>query len=182
MRRLLLVLAPLAPLALAACGGGQAPAGAEPRVVVKLTSPSDAKLVRVDTVQVRGTVSPGNASVQVDGQDATVHDGRFTADVRLRGGANVIDATATAPQRRADADAIRVVRDLRVSVPQLLGDDPDAAEAQLRNLGLQPQQQRGGGFLDRLIPGALQVCSTQPAGGELVDANTTVTVVVARNC
>jgi hypothetical protein len=177
MRRLLLLLAPLA---VAACGGQSR--GAEPRVSVNVTAPVDAKLLRADSVQVKGTVSPGNASVQVDGQDASVSGGTFAAQVALQPGANLIDVTATAPGRRAVADAVRVMRDTRIEVPRLLGYDADAATAQLRNLGLDPKQERGGGFLDRIIPGALQVCQTQPDAGTLVAAHTTVTVVVARHC
>jgi hypothetical protein len=178
MRRLGILLAPFV---LAACGG-QAHAGAEPRVTVKLTAPSDAKLLRADSVQVQGTVSPGDAQVEVNGSPAAVNGGAFVAQVALRAGANVIDVTATAPGRRADADAIRVTRDIRVAIPHLEGDDRDAASAQLRSLGLDPREQRGGNFLDRFIPGALQVCETQPPAGTLVNPHTTVTVVVARNC
>jgi Glucodextranase, domain B len=177
MRRLALILAPLA---LAGCGAART--GSEPRVSVRLTAPGDTKLVRSDTVHVRGTVSPSGASVQVDGQDATVEGGTFVAEVALQPGANVIDATATAPGRRADADAIRVTRDVRVAIPQLQGDDPDAADDQLRTMGLVPVQKRGGSLLDRFFPGALQVCATQPDAGALVDPHTTVTVVVARGC
>jgi uncharacterized Zn-binding protein involved in type VI secretion len=178
MRRLGLLLAPLA---LAACAG-RPHAGADPRVSVKLTAPSDAKVLRADTVQVQGMVSPGDAEVRVNGRPAAVNGGAFVAQVALRPGANVIDVTASAPGRRADADAIRVTRDMRVEIPQLLGDDRDAAVAQLRSLGLDPQEKRGGGFLDRIIPGSLQVCEIEPPAGTLVNPHTRVTVIVARTC
>ena len=169
------------PLAVAGCGGTPRPASG-PRVTLQLSAPGDAKPVREASVKVRGTVSPGDASVQVNGQDAQVSGGAFAADVALAPGANVIDVTASAPGRRPDADAVRVTRDMRVEVPRLLGAARTDAVHRLEALGLQPREERSGGFLDRFIPGELQVCLTDPPAGALLDPGTTVTVVVARNC
>jgi hypothetical protein len=177
MRRLVLATALLA----CACGGGAQPA-AGPRVTLKLQAPDDAKTLRADRVQVQGTVSPAGARVEVDGHEAPVNGGTFVADVPLQPGGNVIDVTATAPGRRPDADAVRVTRDIRVEIPQLVGAEHEAAAGKLRDLGLDPQEERGGNFLDRFIPGRLTVCETRPEPGALVDPHSTVTVVVARSC
>jgi Glucodextranase, domain B len=178
MRRLVLVTALLA----CACGGGGAQPAAGPRVTLKLEAPNDPKTLRADRVQVRGTVSPEGARVEVNGEEAQVNGGTFVADVALQPGGNVIDVTATAPGRRPDADAVRVTRDIRVEIPQLVGTEHEAAVGKLRDLELDPREERGGNFLDRFIPGELTVCETQPEAGALVDPHSAVTVVVARSC
>jgi hypothetical protein len=179
MRRLVLATALLA----CACGGGGAAQPASgPRVTLKLDAPGDAKTLRADRVQVQGTVSPPGARVEIDGVQAPVNGGTFLAEVTLQPGGNVIDVTATSPGRRPDADAVRVTRDIRVEIPKLAGTDHDVAVGRLRELGLDPREERGGNFLDRFIPGALQVCELHPQAGALVDPHSTVTVVVARNC
>jgi hypothetical protein len=151
-------------------------------VTLKLSAPNDAKTLRADRVKVQGTVTPSTASVQVNGEEASVDGGAFVADVALAPGGNVIDVTATAPGRRPDADAVRVTRDIRVEVPSLVGVEQEAAAGRLRTLGLDPQEERGGNFLDRFIPGVLRVCETRPTAGALVNPHSAVTVVVARSC
>jgi hypothetical protein len=133
-------------------------------------------------VQVRGTVSPGDASVEVNGEAAQVENGAFSADVALDPGANVIDVTASAPGHRADADALRVTRDMRVELPDLVGMSEEDATAKLSDLGMEPRTEDARSFLDRIIPGGLQVCEMRPDSGELVAKGTKVTIVVAREC
>jgi hypothetical protein len=169
------------PFALAACGGTARPA-AGPRVTLSLSAPGDTKSVRAETVRVAGTVSPTGASVEVNGEAASVSGGTFTAEVALNPGENVIDVTASAPGRRSDADAVRVTRDIRVEIPDLVGQPREDALSRLKDLGLDVQEERSGNFLDRFFGGEEQVCELHPGGGELVDPGTTVTVVVAPNC
>jgi hypothetical protein len=178
VRRLVLIALSLA---VAACGGA-AHSASGPRVTLELTSPADTGTVRAGTVHVAGTVSPVGASVQVDGQDASVEGTKFTADVALAPGVNVIDVTATAPGRRPEAEALRVTRDTRIAIPDLSGQKSDDAEQKLTDLGLSPKEDRQDGFLDRIFGGGAQVCETQPKAGALVEKGTTVTVVVASNC
>ena len=178
MRRLALLAVPLT---LAACGGSAHPA-AGPRVTLKLSAPADTGSVRAASVQVQGTVSPGDASVQVDGEAARVNGGTFAADVALSPGPNVIDVTASAPGRRPDADAVRVTRDMRVELPDLVGTPESDATTKLRDLGLKPRSEDARNFLDRIIPGDLQVCEMRPAARALVPKATRVTIVVARTC
>jgi hypothetical protein len=178
MRRLALLALPFA---LAACGGTARPAS-WPRVTLKLSAPADTRSVRAASVQVQGTVSPGDASVQVNGEAAQVNGGSFAAEVALSPGANVIDVTASAPGRRPEADAVRVIRDMRVQLPELVGTAEPDATATLRDLGMRPRSEDARNFLDRIIPGELQVCDMRPGARALVQKGATVTIVVARSC
>jgi uncharacterized protein (DUF58 family) len=178
VRRLVLLAIPLA---VAACGGTERPA-AGPRVTVALSAPREAGTVRAERVHVQGKVSPSGATVEVNGEQARVDGDTFAAEVALAPGANVIDVTASAPGRRPDADAVRVTRDMRVELPDLVGMTEQDATGRLDGLGMQPRAKDGRNFLDRIIPGELQVCEMRPAAGALVEKGTTVTVVVARSC
>lgn len=166
---------------LAGCGADRQPA-TTPRVQLKLASPGDGRSLRADAVQVSGTVFPAKSAVTVAGEQAHVDGGTFTATIKLEPGGNVIDVTATAPGRRPAADALRVVRDMRVELPSLVGHERDAAFNQLQGLGLKPQEKRDDTWLDRLIPGDDTVCATSPPASTLVQPGARVTVEVARNC
>ncbi len=175
MRRLALIAAALP---LAACGAQ----GPDPRVTLELDAPRDPATVRAETVEVRGTVSPPGARVLVAGKPAEREGGSFSATVALRPGGNVIDVTATAAGARPDVGAVRVMRDIRVEIPALAGEDSDTAQERLEALGLEPAPERGGGFLDRFVLGALKVCETSPSKGTLVQPHSRVIVVIARKC
>jgi hypothetical protein len=177
MRRLALLAIPLA-LALAACGSGTA----GPRMTLKLSAPADARTLRAASVHVQGTVSPGDASVQVNGEAAQVQGGSFAAEVALSPGANVIDVTASAPGRRPVADAVRVMRDMRVELPDLVGTPESEATAKLGALGMRPRSDDLRSFLDRIVPGDPEVCQMRPGAHALVEKGATVTIVVARSC
>ena len=103
------IAAVLALAALAsACGDDPEPPRDEPRVKLELGSPADGAVVRAETVEIRGTVKPRGATVQVLGHDVAVDGGSFRAEVPLEPGANLIDVAADAPRppsrlrRRAD--------------------------------------------------------------------------------
>ncbi len=179
MRRLICLLA--AGLALAACGGTER-RPTEPRVTLKLDVPSDGGAVRAETVAVRGTVTPADAAVRVAGRDADVQGGEFTADVELLPGGNVIDVTATAPGRRPATDAVRVERDMRVKVPQVIGLESDAAVEALKKAELKAHVNETGSWLDRVLGGAMEVCISLPPVGTLVDPESTVTLETAPRC
>jgi hypothetical protein len=178
VRRLVLLALPLA---LTACGSS-AQYAAGPRVSLKVAQPSDPQTVRAPSLKLQGSVSPSGASVQVNGEDATVSGSSFSADVKLDPGANVIDVTASAPGHRPEADAVRVTYDTRVEIPDVIGQPSDDAENQLVQLGFDVTEDRQGSFLDKLFPGNLQVCSTDPAAHKLEQKGTPVTVTVARDC
>ena len=179
MRRLVLLLA--AGLALGACGETPRPA-TEPRVKLKLDAPDDGGSILAERVAVRGTVTPGDAAVRVAGEDADVNDGVFAAEVALQPGGNVIDVTATSPGRRPATGAVRVMRDMRVKVPDVVGRTPEDADAALHTAGLTSVEERGGSWIDRLLPGDVEVCATRPEAGALLEKGSRVTLETARGC
>lgn len=179
MRRLVLLLA--AGLVLGACGETPRPA-TEPRVKLKLEAPDNGGSILADRVAVRGTVVPADAAVRIAGEDAEVSDGTFTAQVALQPGGNVIDVTASSPGRRPATDAVRVIRDMRVKVPNVVGRTPEDAATALRTTGLTSVEERGGSWIDRLLPGDIEVCATRPGAGALLDKGSRVTIETDRDC
>ena len=173
-----LALAALAP----ACGEDSEPPRNEPGVKLELGSPSDGAVVRSETVELRGTVLPRGASVKVLGREIAVDGGSFRTEVALEPGANLIDVAASANGRRPDFAALRVVREERVALPDVVGRDADAAQEELEALGLTVETDDAGGFLDPLLPGDPSVCDMQPGAGEQVLPGTAVTLLVARDC
>jgi hypothetical protein len=168
---------------LAGCGGNDpAPAPVLAPVRLAITAPADAAVVRGGNVDVRGRVTPTVAQVSVLGRPALVTQGRFSAVVPLEPGANVIDVIATAPRRKPALTALRVTRDVLVTVPQLAGVAQDELEGVLDPLGLRAEVERGGGILDVLRPGETAVCAQEPQAGTRVRRGSSVRVVVAKRC
>ena len=160
LRRLVPLLA--AGLVLSACGETPRPA-TQPRVTLKLSAPDDGGTTRDERIEIRGTVTPGDASVRVAGQDAEVSGGEFSAEVELLPGGNVIDVAATAPGRRPATDAVRVERDMRVPVPDVVGQESDKAHRDAQ--GGRAEAGRGARRqLDRPPAAAapIQVCAMSP--------------------
>jgi hypothetical protein len=184
MPRLLALVALLLPCALASagCGGGAAPAAPAKAVRLELTAPADGAVVDSGKVTVKGRVSPAAASVQVLGEDADAGGGTFSAQIDLEPGANLIDVAATAPGRRPALTAVRVVRRMPVEIPDLDGEAVDAATERLEALALRVETKERGGLLDRLLPGELGVCGSDPAAGDRVRPGSTVTLEVAKGC
>lgn len=173
----------LAVLVVGGCGGeDRSPAADLAPVRLALTSPADGAIVRGGTVDVRGRVTPAVAQVTVLGRPALVTAGRFSAVVPLEPGANVVDVIATAPRRTPALAALRVTRDVLVTVPQLAGVERDELEAVLEPLGLRAEIERGGGILDALRAGTTAVCEQDPAAGTRVRRGRSVQVVVAKRC
>jgi hypothetical protein len=181
MRIRSLLLAPLV-LTLAGCGGDPKPTPALPPVRLTIDGPPDAATVDQGTIEVHGRVSPANAQVLVMGDEAGVDSGAFDAIVTLRPGANVIDIVAGAPRRPAAMTALRIVRRVPVTIPDLAGQAPADAIRSLQALGLNTKTEKAGGLLDDILPGTPGVCETSPGAGEKVKAGSTVTVRTAKSC
>lgn len=173
-----LVLATLA----AACGDEPRPTQPDPVVRLQLGSPADGAVVRSETVEIRGEVQPRAARVQVLGRDVAVDAGEFRTEVSLEPGANLIDVAAGARGRRPDFAVARIVREVRVAVPELAGAAADSAREQLEALGLDVRTENGGGFFDPLLPGDRKVCELDPRAGTQVLPGSEVTLRVARDC
>jgi hypothetical protein len=79
-------------------------------VKIEVTAPGDGSAVRADRVTVRGTVTPGDATVQIVGRPAQVGNGVFTGSVALHAGSNAIDVVASSPGAAPAATTITVKR------------------------------------------------------------------------
>jgi hypothetical protein len=179
-----LVLAALPALAVlaAACGDDPSPPRAEPDVKLQLGAPADGTTVQADNVEITGTVRPSGSQVQVLGKDVAVHGGSFSAQIPLEPGANLVDVAAGAPGRRPAFEVTRVVREVRLPVPDVVGGDADTARDQLEGLGLTVKSQDAGGFFDPILPGDPKVCEVRPRAGTTVLPGSEVTILVARDC
>ncbi len=169
-------------LLMAACGEEEKPPGRESLVELTLTAPPDADTTRDERIEISGTVKPASATVQVLGSEVAVEEGRFSTEVALEPGANLIDVAGSARGRRPDFAALRVIREQRVSLPDLVGRDADTAREELEGLGLTVRAEDSGGFFDPLLPGDPAVCAMDPGAGEQVLPGTEVTLQVARDC
>jgi hypothetical protein len=169
-------------LALSGCGSGDAPAPPRTAVTLTLDTPADLDVVRGRSVEVSGSVRPAGASVLVRGQRVTVSDGRFSTEVGLAAGTNVIDVLAGARGERAAMAAVRVRRQVTVRVPDLSGDGAREAHDRLAGLGLRADDVDASGPFDGLLPGHPQVCQTDPEAGRTIDAGRTVRLFLAKDC
>jgi hypothetical protein len=172
----------IAVLLLAGCGADTPPPKPQKPVQLRVSAPSDTATVQSATAQVSGTVSPPGARVKVQGHLARVSGNSFTSTVNLAQGPNVIDVAATARGRATALTAFRVTRDERVAVPELVGLALDDAQQQADQRDLKLSAERGGGFLDPLVPRGIHVCDQSPAPGKQVRRGTTVKLLVARSC
>jgi Glucodextranase, domain B/PASTA domain len=172
----------IAGVLLAGCGADTPPPRPQKPVQLNVSAPSDTAIVQGATAQVSGTVSPSGARVKVQGHLAQVSGNSFTSTVNLAQGPNVIDVAATARGRATALTAFRVTRDERVAVPELVGLALDDATKQAEQRDLKLTAERGGGFLDPLVPRGIHVCDQSPAPGKQVRRGTTVKLLVARSC
>lgn len=97
---------------LSACGGSTTTTttttGGEVSVVV--TSPTSGSVIAGNSVTIRGTVSPPNATVQVQGKPAAVGNGVFTAAAELHGGRSTIDVIGSAAGETPGSTSVVVVQ------------------------------------------------------------------------
>jgi hypothetical protein len=177
-----LIAAGCAGALLGGCGGDTPPPRPQKPVQLTISAPVDTAVVEGARMLVRGTVSPPGARVRVQGRSARVSGGEFSTSVTLAHGANVIDVAATARGRAAALTAFRVTREERVAIPDFVGLSVADAEQEAERLDLKLESERGGGFLDSLVPRRIGVCDQSPSAGKRVLRGTTVNVLVARSC
>jgi hypothetical protein len=167
-------------LAFVGCGDSKPPA--KP-VRLTVDAPADMALLREDSVEVHGVVSPRAADVEVEGKQVDVRSGRFSAKVSLLPGTNLIDVVAGAPGgARPAMVALRVRRQVTVDVPDLIGFTPSDAEDALAGLGLEADVQKAGGLIELLLPEDARVCETDPVAGTSVEPGSKVAVFAAKRC
>ena len=169
-------------LAVAGCGGDDTPSAPPRPVELVVVAPADGGTVDAERVEIRGRVTPAASDVQVLGRRIDVSGGTFVTEVPLEEGANLVDVAASAAGRRPASTAIRVLRVTPVEIPELEGESAEEAIRALEDLRLEVEIRRGGGLLDDLLPGGLDVCRLDPAAGTEVRPGSTVTVEVARSC
>jgi len=162
----------------AGCGHGDAPH----RVALRVTAPAGASIVRDRSVEVRGRVQPSGARVLVAGRPATVSGHRFRATVPLRSGSNVVDLGASTQGARTTWTAVRVTRQIVVTVPDLVGTPRDEAAGRLGALGLRAKIDERHRFFDVLDPSAWSVCQTGPRAGTTVPKGAVVRVIASKGC
>lgn len=104
----------VAALLLAGCGSTTTTTttsqGAGGAVQVHVTAPADGSSVSGDHVNVRGTVNPPSASVEITGQPAQVGNGVFTGTAALHGGQNTVDVVASAPGMTPGSTAVTITQ------------------------------------------------------------------------
>ncbi len=110
-------------------------------VAVVVTSPTSGSVIAADNVTIRGTVTPANAIVQIQGKPAAVGNGVFTGTAALHGGTTTIDVIGSAPGAAPDATKLAITRQSAkgqsrtvttqtVTVPQTQPVQPPADEAE----------------------------------------------------
>jgi hypothetical protein len=179
LRRRSLVLLALAAV-LAGCGSSAPPAPPRAAVRLVLDTPGDLDVVRGRSVEVSGSVTPASARVLVRGEPVAVTGGRFSTQVGLDAGTNVIDVMAGAAGVRDAMAAVRVRRQVTVRVPDVVGDSPRDARDRIAGLGLSAEEVDAGGPFDALLPGDPKVCDTDPQAGKVVDAGTKIRLLIAK--
>jgi hypothetical protein len=171
------------PLLLAAgWASGCGDSSPERPVRLEITTPTDAAVVHDGSVEVRGLVKPRRARVLVLGRPARVAGGEFRAVVPLRAGSNLIDVGASARGAAPAWNALRVTREVLVTVPDLVGATEDDAVARLDALGLSAEVEEEGDLLDELLGGDWIVCASDPSAGSDVQRGAEIRLTVARGC
>lgn len=79
-------------------------------VGVVVTSPTSGSVIAANNVVIRGTVTPSNAVVQIQGQPAAVGNGVFTGTATLHPGKTTIDVIGSAPGHTPDATSITITQ------------------------------------------------------------------------
>jgi beta-lactam-binding protein with PASTA domain len=152
-------------------------------VTLTLSSPADGTRIEASVATIAGVVSPRDARVLVVGQTVKAGaDGSFSAAVPLVPGTNLIDVIASAPHAQPAMAALRVIRFVLVTVPDVTGKSPSDAAAAIRGAGLKPQLHGDSDPFAFLLPFSEQVCSQSPNGGHQVEPNTTVAISLGKLC
>jgi hypothetical protein len=95
---------------LAGCGTSASTHVSDPAISVSITAPSNGQAIKANAVVVRGTVTPTNASVLVDGQPAVVGNGVFTASITLSTGSTTIDVIGSEAGDTPGSASVTVTR------------------------------------------------------------------------
>ncbi len=92
-------------------------AGTPGVVTLVVTSPTSGSVINADSVTVRGTVTPLNAVVMVQGRTAAVGNGIFSADATLHAGRTTIDVIGSAPGAAPGSTSVTITRQSTAPAP-----------------------------------------------------------------
>jgi hypothetical protein len=87
-------------------------------VNVVVTSPTSGTVIAANNVTVRGTVTPTNAVVQIQGQPVAVGNGVFTGTAMLHAGKTTIDVIGSAPGHTPDSTSITITQQSSAPPPK----------------------------------------------------------------
>jgi len=79
-------------------------------VSVVVTAPTSGSVINADSVTVRGTVTPANAAVMVQGRAAAVGNGIFSGSANLHAGKTTIDVIGSAQGAAPGSTSITITR------------------------------------------------------------------------
>jgi Glucodextranase, domain B/PASTA domain len=169
-------------VAVAVAVGGCGTERPEPTIQLRITTPLDGTSVTDGSITVAGSVSPVGTTVLVLGRSVPVRRGSFSTTVPLSPGSNLVDVLAGADRARAAMTAVRVYRQVLVTIPNVDSDSPADAAKALEALGLHTRIHNTDSLFDFLIPTSPAVCGTVPAANHRVLPGATVTITIAKTC
>jgi hypothetical protein len=169
-----------ATLVLAACG--TTASRPEPQIHLQVSEPIDGAVVTSSSVTLSGNVTPPASTVLVLGRRVDVTHGSFNTQIALQPGSNLVDVLAGAAHDRVAMTAVRVYRQILVTIPNVSNDSPPNAAKALVALGLQVKLKDTDPFYSFLLPVSQGVCGTSPSAGHRVDPGATVTISVSKTC
>jgi hypothetical protein len=120
--------------------------GASAATTLAVTSPSRGSVLSSDQVTVRGTVTPADAAVEVQGQPAAVGNGVFTGTATVHGGKTTIDVIASAPDTAPASTSVVVTRPAKSAVARASGSSGQSTPGVAYSGGYSGQTSCGGGL------------------------------------
>ena len=183
-------------LTLRVFGGGQlaergdrSAAAAQPGMTV--VTPRDGADLREAVVLVKGTVTPPDATVRVEGRAARVRNGVFQASVPVERGKNEIEVMAEAGGKEiarerltikrlapAAVAAARIAHSYNGRVPHIRGERLDIVRSAFRQIGLDHLEVKLG--KGRIEPEGWAVCGSRPPAGERPERGKRIVLLVAK--
>jgi glucodextranase-like protein len=154
-------------------------------------TPRDGAELREDRVLVEGTVTPPDATVQVEGRPARTQNGVFASRVPVDRGSNRVEVTAKANgqeigrealtiKRLAPADeaAAKIASGYHGRVPDIRAERLDIVRSAFRQIGLRFIEVKLG--RGRIVPEEWAACGSRPPEGEPTPRDKPLVLLVAK--
>jgi Glucodextranase, domain B len=183
-------------LALRVFGGGELAERGDRRAAavqpgMTVVTPRDGADLREAEVLVKGTVTPPDATVRVEGRAARVRNGVFQASVPVERGKNEIEVVAEAGGKEiarerlaikrlapAAVAAARIAHSYNGRVPHVRGERLDIVRSAFRQVGLDHLEVKLG--KGRIEPEGWAVCGSRPPAGERPERGKRIVLLVAK--